>query len=92
MYPVGTQFQIEGDAHVYEVDDYGSALVGTDTIDLYKPSRAAMNDWGSRRVSIHVIKWGSFLQSLAIMKPRERKSPHVREMVDKIQRVIKRPA
>lgn len=92
VYPVGTQFQIDGDAHVYEVDDYGSALVGTATIDLYKPSRAAMNDWGSRRVSIHVIKWGSFLKSLAIMKPRERKSPHVRAMVGKIERVIKRPA
>lgn len=92
VYPVGTQFQIEGDPHVYEVDDYGSALVGTETIDLYKPSRASMNDWGTRRVTINVLKWGSFLKSLAIMKPREGKSSHVREMINKIERAIKRPA
>ncbi len=85
VYPVGTVFQIEGDSTLYEVDDYGSALVGTGTIDLYKPSRSEMNSWGVRKVNIKVIKWGSYLKSLALMKPREKKSPHIREMVRKIE-------
>lgn len=86
VYPVGTQFKIDGDSNVYEVDDYGSALVGTNTIDLYKPSKADMNKWGARNVNIHVIKWGSFSKSLAIMKDREKASQRVREMVQRIQR------
>ena len=86
VYPVGTVFQIEGDSSVYEVDDYGSALVGTETIDIYKPSKATMNEWGVRNVNINVLQWGSFDKSLAILKPRERKASHVRDMVQKIQR------
>jgi 3D (Asp-Asp-Asp) domain-containing protein len=86
VYPVGTVFQIEGEPYTYEVDDYGSALVGTETIDLYKPNKATMNKWGVRRVNINVIKWGSFTKSLAIMKPRGKRNSHVREMVEKIER------
>jgi 3D (Asp-Asp-Asp) domain-containing protein len=85
VYPVGTKFQIEGDPCVYEVDDYGSALVGTKTIDLYKPSKASMDKWGVRNVNINVIEWGSFEQSLAIMKPRQKYSSHVRKMVQEIE-------
>lgn len=84
IYPVGTVFQIQGDANVYIVDDYGSALVGTKTIDLYKPSHSAMNQWGSRKVNIRILKWGSFARSLAILKPRQRKASHVREMVARL--------
>ena len=54
VYPVGTIFQIEGLPYVYQVDDYGSALVGTNTIDLYKPDKATMNAWGVRNVNIRV--------------------------------------
>jgi 3D (Asp-Asp-Asp) domain-containing protein len=86
VYPVGTVFQIEGDPSVYEVDDYGSALVGTQTIDIYKPSKATMNQWGVRNVNINVLQWGSFDKSLAILKPREKKASHVREMAQKIRR------
>lgn len=86
VYPVGTVFQIEGDPSVYEVDDYGSALVGTGTIDIYKPSKATMNQWGVRHVSINVLQWGSFEKSLAILKPRGKRASHVREMVQKIER------
>jgi len=92
VYPVGTRFQIEGDSSVYEVDDYGSALVGTETIDIYKPTKATMDEWGVRNVIINVLKWGSFDKSLAILKPREKKASHVREMVQKIQRGSPRPA
>jgi 3D (Asp-Asp-Asp) domain-containing protein len=85
VYPVGTVFQIEGQPYLYEVDDYGSALVGTNTIDLYKPSRSEMNNWGTRNVNIRVVKWGSFSRSLAIMRGRER-NDHVRKMVQRIHR------
>ncbi|MCE9519508.1 MAG: 3D domain-containing protein [Verrucomicrobia bacterium] len=85
VYPVGTIFKIEGDQHLYEVDDYGSALVGTKTIDLYKPSQATMKEWGSRKVDINVIKWGSETQSLAILKPRVKSAPHIAQMIKAIQ-------
>jgi len=85
IYPVGTVFQIKGDSSIYVVDDYGSALVGTKTIDLYKPTFDLMHHWGTRRVTIHVLKWGSFARSLAILKPRAGKAWHVREMVARIQ-------
>jgi 3D (Asp-Asp-Asp) domain-containing protein len=83
-YPVGTRFQIEGQPGVtYEIDDYGSALVGKNTIDLYKPSRAKMNAWGARNVRIKVLKWGSYERSKDILKDRTKHS-HVRKMYDAI--------
>ncbi len=85
VYPVGTVFQIEGEPYKYEVDDYGSALVGTNTIDLYKPDKGAMRNWGVRNVNIRVLKWGSFARSLAIMRPRT-KNTHVNKMVQRIQK------
>lgn len=85
VYPVGTIFQIEGTPHIYQVDDYGSALVGTNTIDIYQPSKEQMRAWGVRNVNIRVLKWGSFSKSLAIMKDRTH-NDHVRRMVQRIQR------
>ncbi len=85
VYPVGTMFQIDGDPYVSEVDDYGSALVGTNTIDLYKPDKAEMKNWGVRNVNIRVLRWGSFSKSLAIMRERQ-KNDHVRKMVQRIER------
>lgn len=85
-YPVGTQFRIAGQPGiVYEVDDYGGALVGTGTIDLYKPTFSAMNRWGVRHVDIEVIQWGSFARSLKVLKPRTKWS-HVRRMVQSIRK------
>lgn len=84
-FPVGTKFRIAGQPGiVYEVDDYGSALVGTGTIDLYKPSRSLMDDWGVRHVDIEVIKWGSYERSMELMRDRT-KWRHVRAMMDGIQ-------
>jgi 3D (Asp-Asp-Asp) domain-containing protein len=85
VYPVGTVFQIDGDPYVYEVDDYGSALVGTNTIDIYKPDKSEMRNWGVRNVNIKVLRWGSFSKSLAIMRDRT-KNDHVRKMVERIER------
>ena len=84
-YPVGTLFRIAGQPGItYVVDDYGSALVGTGTIDIYKPTRSQMNAWGVRHVDIEVLRWGSYQRSMDIMRDRM-KWPHVRQMVRGIQ-------
>ena len=85
VFPLGTVFKIEGLPYIYQIDDYGSALVGTKTIDLYKPNFAGIKDWGARNVNIKVLKWGSFDQSLAILSDRV-KHPHCRQMYNSIQR------
>src|SRR5262245_25229986 len=51
-WPAGTTFRILDTGEVFEVDDIGWALSGRNTIDLYKPNRAAMNRWGARMVNI----------------------------------------
>lgn len=85
-YPVGTKFRIKTQPGViYEVDDYGSALVGSATIDLYRPTMGEMNEWGVRAVDIEIMKWGSYEDSLRLMRDRTR-HPHVRRMFLDIQR------
>ncbi|MDF1753415.1 MAG: 3D domain-containing protein [Verrucomicrobiales bacterium] len=69
-YPLGTQFRIVGQPHLYEIDDYGSALGGTGTIDLYKPNLSSMRAWGVRHVDIQIVKWGSFEKSAQILSKR----------------------
>jgi 3D (Asp-Asp-Asp) domain-containing protein len=60
-FPIGTRFRIKNQPDVlYEVDDYGSALVGSATIDLYRPTLGSMNAWGVRDVDIEIVKWGSY--------------------------------
>lgn len=84
-YPVGTRFRIADQPNIiYEVDDYGSALVGTGTIDIYKPTRSLMDAWGVRHVDIEVLQWGSWERSADIMRDRM-KWPHVRQMMRGIQ-------
>jgi 3D (Asp-Asp-Asp) domain-containing protein len=79
-FPLGTRFQIVGTSDRYVIDDYGGALIGTNTIDLYKGSRAAMRQWGVRHVDIDVISWGSKEQSLKVLKPRG-KNRLIRRMI-----------
>src|SRR5215470_10128096 len=69
-YPLGTRFRISSTNEEYIIDDYGWALVGTDTIDLYKPSRLEMKRWGVRNVDIDILQWGSEEESLKILGPR----------------------
>ena len=68
----------------YIIDDYGGALIGTNTIDLYKASRRAMHLWGVRRVDIDILEWGSKQQSLKVLAPR-RKNGLVRRMIAGIE-------
>ena len=85
VFPVGTIFRIQGEKCYYQVDDYGRALVGTKTIDLYRPNKKEMANWGSRNVNIEVLRWGSYSKSLDILKPRTRHA-HVLSMVRNIMK------
>lgn len=84
-FPLGTRFRIAGSPEIYVIDDYGSALVGKNTIDIYKPTARSMRQWGVRELEIEVIEWGSFEESLEVLLPRVRKAPHVAAMVRKIR-------
>ena len=79
VYPLGTVFRVKGLPHTYVVDDYGSALVGINTIDIFKPSLSLMRKWGTRKTEITVIQWGSFQRSLNLLKGRK-KYPHCYKM------------
>ena len=79
-FPLGTRFRIVDTKEEYVIDDYGTALVGTNTIDLYKTSRLEMKRWGVRNVDIDVLQWGSDEQSLKVLTPRA-KHPQVRQMI-----------
>ena len=86
-WPLGTRFRIVDTNEVFQIDDYGSALVGTGTIDLYKTNRPAMHRWGVRLVDIDILEWGSREKSLEVLAPRKR-NPRVRRM---IVALLKRP-
>lgn len=79
-WPLGTRFRVIENGQEYIVDDIGSAMVGTSTIDLFKPSSREMNRWGVRRVTIEILEWGSPDRSLQILMKR-RSFRHVRDMV-----------
>ena len=83
-WPAGTTFRVLETGELYRVDDYGWTLTGTNTIDLYKPSRAQMNSWGVRRVNIEILDWGDPNRSLAVLRPRG-KYRHVRKMIAEIE-------
>jgi len=79
-WPLGTRFRIVDTNEEYIIDDYGTALIGTATIDLYKSSRRDMKRWGCRFVDIDILQWGSEEQSLKVLGPRK-KHRTVRRMI-----------
>lgn len=85
--PAGTRFRILDTGEDYIIEDYGSALVGKKTIDIYKSSRREMNRWGVRHVRIQILEWGSWAVSLKVLEPRAR-HPHVRRMVTELRKVV----
>ncbi len=88
-YPLGTRFRIEGLPYVYIVDDYGSALCGTETIDIYQPNLSGIGKWGVRNVPIRVVEWGSFEESKRILDSRKhvKHAHHVRTMLREIEKM-----
>jgi len=69
-WPAGTLFRILQNGRTYVVDDYGWDLAGTNTIDIYQPSRRQMDDWGVRRVDIQILQWGDPGLSYRTLTPR----------------------
>ena len=69
-FPLGTRFKIVETGEEYVIDDYGTALVGTNTIDLYKTTRLEMKRWGVRYVDVDILYWGSEEQSIKVLTPR----------------------
>lgn len=57
-WPAGTVFRVLSTGQLYRVEDYGWALSGRNTIDLYMASPREMNNWGVRRETIQVVQWG----------------------------------
>ena len=84
-FPLGTRFRIVGTNEEYIIDDYGTALIGTNTIDLYKSSRLEMRRWGVRHVDIDILEWGSEEASLKVLGPRA-KHRCVRRMVTALEK------
>jgi 3D (Asp-Asp-Asp) domain-containing protein len=84
-FPLGTRFRIVDTKETYIIDDYGTALVGTNTIDLYKSSRLEMKRWGVRNVDIDILEWGSPERSLQVLEPRK-KHRQVRQMIASLQK------
>ena len=85
IYPVGTVFRIKGMTQLYVVDDYGSALTGTGTIDIYQPTKNMMDLWGRRNVELTIVQWGSLTRSAEILSQRTKYS-HCSQMLANIVR------
>ncbi len=89
-WPCGTMFRIRATGEIFEVDDYGFALSGRNTIDLYKPSRKLMREWGVRRVTIEILKWGDPWKSYRKMI-RVKTYRHIRRMMNEIKAWFRDP-
>lgn len=85
FYPAGTTFRIKGLPYLYVVDDYGSALLGTGTVDIYTPTKEVMGQWGTRNIEMNVVQWGSFTRSAELLSQRT-SYDHCRKMLANIVR------
>ena len=83
-WPAGTVFRLLSTGQVYKIDDYGWALAGRNTIDLYMPSRRAMNSWGAREEGIQILRWGDPNESLRLLQGHQGYR-HIRRMVLELQ-------
>lgn len=79
-WPAGTVFRLLSTGQVYKIDDYGWALAGRNTIDLYMPTRSAMNAWGAREEGIQILRWGNPNESLRLLQAHQGYR-HIRRMV-----------
>ena len=90
-FPVGTKFRVAETGKFYIIDDYGSAMVGKDKVDLYMPDYGQVNRWGLRNVTLEILEWGSHDESLAILRPRSNgRYGYVRRMVEQLQAKLRR--
>jgi 3D (Asp-Asp-Asp) domain-containing protein len=79
-WPAGTVFRIVSTGQLYRVEDYGWALSGRNTIDLYMATPRDMNRWGTRHEVIQVVRWGDEQESLRRLASHT-KYRHIKRMV-----------
>jgi 3D (Asp-Asp-Asp) domain-containing protein len=79
-WPAGTVFRLLSTGQNYRVEDYGWALSGRNTIDLYMPNQREMNNWGARQEAIEILKWGDPHESLQFLR-RHQDYRHIKRMV-----------
>ena len=79
-WPAGTVFRVLSTGQNYRVEDYGWALSGRNTIDLYMPNQREMNSWGAREEAIEILKWGDSQESLQFLR-RHQDYRHIKRMV-----------
>ena len=79
-WPAGTTFRLLSTGQIYRVDDYGWALSGRNTIDLYMANQREMNSWGAREETIQILQWGDPGESLRLLA-RHQDFRHIKRMV-----------
>jgi 3D (Asp-Asp-Asp) domain-containing protein len=79
-WPAGTVFRLLSTGQNYRVEDYGWALSGRNTIDLYMANQREMNSWGAREERIEILQWGDPRQSLQFLR-RHQDYKHIKRMV-----------
>ena len=79
-WPAGTVFRLLSTGQNYRVEDYGWALSGRNTIDLYMANQREMNTWGARPETIEILKWGDPQESLQFLR-RHQDYRHIKRMV-----------
>ncbi len=83
-WPMGTTFRLLSTGQMYRVEDYGWALSGRNTIDLYMSNQRDMNTWGARQEPIQVLRWGDPQQSLQVLQSHT-DYKHIKRMVLELQ-------
>ena len=79
-WPAGTVFRLLSTGQSYRVEDYGWALSGRNTIDLYMANQREMNSWGAREEKIEILQWGDPQESLQFLR-RHQDYKHIKRMV-----------
>jgi len=79
-WPMGTTFRLLSTGQMYRVEDYGWALSGRNTIDLYMANQRDMNAWGAREEPIQILHWGDPQQSLQLLRAHQ-EHKHIKRMV-----------
>ncbi len=79
-WPAGTVLRLLSTGQNYRVEDYGWALSGRNTIDLYMANQREMNSWGAREETIQVLKWGDPQESLQFLRSHQNYK-HIKRMV-----------
>ena len=88
-WPAGTLFRICSTGQTFLVDDYGWALAGRNTLDLYKPTRSQMNAWGVRIERIEILQWGDPWASYRRLQPVSHHR-HIARMLSEIRSLYSR--